>query len=173
MNGRPIWLTTLADLALLITGFLVFIQANMRSPARVAAAMQAGFGGTRTPGPLAVASARVSGFAPGSAALPDTRAAAEWALNGMRDPRVRMTITGEWESAEADRPQKNASGMLLAVARCHAVAARLIASGAVPADRIDLAIARGGRQVTLTLAYAAPPAPGAPIPLCKGEDRCR
>ncbi|MES2441664.1 MAG: flagellar motor protein MotB, partial [Pseudomonadota bacterium] len=76
--ARPVWLMTLADLALLLVGFFVFLQANQGlGPQALAAAFRSGF--SSQPPAMPVDLATVHGFAPGSAALPETEAALAWA----------------------------------------------------------------------------------------------
>lgn len=156
--GRPVWLTTLADLALLLLGFFVLVQAtDGPNRARLAAALRAGFGVSAEkppvvpPSPMAMETARVAGFARGSATLPsDLVPLIGWAQAAAHDPRVRITITG---SARADEDQ----AVLLAYDRARAVAGRLVSAGAVSADRIEIkAIEPGvtGRaEVTLALGF--------------------
>ena len=146
-SPRPIWLMTLADLALLLVGFLILVQTLDRD--KLAAAMRAGFG---EPG-LPVAAAGLAGFAPGSAALPRSpRAVADWALDAVRDPRVTLTLTGEADDADP----ATGSSAILAADRARTLATALIAAG-VPADRLAIATRRGGaRGVTVTLAFAPP-----------------
>jgi hypothetical protein len=76
--GRPIWLMTLADLALLLVGFFVLIQATQSVDRHaLAKGIRAGFGAATpsaasAPDPMAVASNAVFGFAAGRAVLPVT-----------------------------------------------------------------------------------------------------
>lgn len=164
-NGRPIWLMTLADLALLLVGFFVFIQATARqdaaTQAAVAASIRSAFGGSE-----AVAAAHaialdaniLPGFAPGSAALPRPPAAlVDWARSGARDVRTRLTVTGYIDGSPAD------GDLGLAAARAVAVAGAIEAAGAVPGDRIQISAMvappalRGNpaaRRVTLSVAFA-------------------
>ncbi len=64
---RPLWLVTLADLALLLVGFFVLIQATRAQPSALAHSLRAGFA-TDEPA-LPVAAEGVMGFAPGSLSL--------------------------------------------------------------------------------------------------------
>src|SRR3546814_14344332 len=72
--GRPIWLTTLADLGLLLVDFFVFVQATQDIDKRALAnGFRAGFGGEPAPAapePMPVAAAAMLHFVPGSAVLP-------------------------------------------------------------------------------------------------------
>jgi hypothetical protein len=138
--ARPIWLTTLADLALLLVGFLLLVQA-LGHDRDLAEALRAGFG-NETPD-LPVAATALDGFAPGSATLPrPAGAVVAWALEATRDPRTAITVTGEAPDA------------LLAADRARALAAALVAGG-VPAARLSIATRRGPRgTVHATLAFA-------------------
>ena len=143
--GRPLWLVTLADLALLLVGFLVLLHAR-QDDAGVARALQARFGGEP---PLAVAAEQVAGFASGSAALPASPARLkDWAAEQLQDPRVTLTVTGSVDGSPADVDPATRSGELLALDRARAVAAQL------PPARVRTATARSGRRVTVTLAFA-------------------
>jgi len=143
---RPAWLVTLADLALLLVGFLVLVQTLDRD--RLGAAMRAGFGNDAAA--LPVAAAALTGFAPGSAALPrPPRAVAAWSLDAVRDPRVTLTLTGEADDADP----ATGSPAILAADRARALAGALVAAG-VPPTRLAIAARRGpARAVTVTLAF--------------------
>lgn len=143
-TARPAWLMTLADLALLLVGFFVFIQATDRQTAVKRAAMAAGirdaFGGDArgavTPS-IAIDANIVRGFASGSADLPATPSALlAWAADGTRDPRTRLIVTGYADGTEADR--LDGSALALAARRAAAVAAAIEADGNVPADRLRI-----------------------------------
>jgi hypothetical protein len=155
--GRPVWLMTLADLALLLVGFFVFLQANQAQgnlgvrPQELAAAFRAGFSSTPTAMPVAMAT--VQGFAPGSAAPADTAAALAWARDAARDPRTRLKITGEVDGSAQDVDPVTGSGPILAADRARAVAALLIASGAVSPERIAIATGESRRRAVLTIGY--------------------
>lgn len=156
---RPIWLVTLADLALLLIGFFVLIQANQRLDKRaLAQGFREGFGVTeRVPEPMPVAVAAVDSFDVGSSVLPVVPAPVlAWARDSLRDPRVRLKISGAVDGSAGDVEAVTASGAMLAADRARAVAAALILAGAVPTDRVDLATnsAAGKRAVTLTLGFA-------------------
>lgn len=146
-RARPLWLVTLADLSLLLLGFFVLIQASARDSAPRRAAIAAGirdaFGGSNAPR-IAVAANRLSGFAPGAAALPPAASAAlaDWAKQAAADPRSLILITGHASPDE---------GLTLAAARAEAVAL------VVPVDRTRLRLAAivepGARHVALAVSY--------------------
>ncbi|UZK65319.1 flagellar motor protein MotB [Sphingomonas sp. M1-B02] len=148
--ARPIWLTTLADLALLLLGFFVLLQANKIDPGTLAASFRAGFDSREAAMPVEMALVR---FDPGSAEPLDIFAAAAWARDAARDPRTRLRITGEIDGSVADVDPLTNSGPLLAADRARAVAALLVASGAVSPDRIAIATAAGQRRAVLTLGF--------------------
>ena len=65
---RPIWLMTLADLALLLVGFFVFVQATQLDKQALAKGIRDGFGAQPiAEEPMAVGAAAMLNFAPGSA----------------------------------------------------------------------------------------------------------
>lgn len=149
--GRPLWLMTLADLALLLVGFLVLMQAT-GDRAALARGLREGFGvHAPDPPPMPLAAAAAS-FAPGSARLQDAAPLIAWTRDALRDPRVAVTITGAANRAEG--------GALLAADRARAMLAALIAAG-LPPERLSLATspitARAPARVTLTLAFAGEP----------------
>lgn len=144
--AKPLWLITLADLALLLLGFLVLVQATVDRPA-LARGLRHGFGAPppfEAPIPLA---ATAVGFAPGSADLSSPAPLVAWARDALRDPRVTVTVTGGASREE---------GPLLATDRARAVLAALTAAG-LPAERLQLSIATGAARATLTLAFAGEP----------------
>lgn len=154
-SGRPLWLITLADLSLLLVGFFVFLQATAHKPKQQQAAIEAGireaFGGDAQ-ARLAVDANVVTGFAPGSAALPrDAAAIAGWARDALGDPRTKLVVTGYADGTPAD--QLEGSALALAGLRADRMAAAL--HGAVPPDRIraSAAVMPGARRVTLTISY--------------------
>jgi len=150
---RPIWLTTLADLALLLVGFFVFLQANQVDPKTFAASIRAGFGVKEQAPAMPVDLAAVPGFAPGSAQLPDTSAALAWARTAAVDPRTRLRVIGEVDGSPADVDPRTGSGAILAADRARAVAATLVRAGAVAPGRITIATAQGQRRAVLSLGY--------------------
>lgn len=155
-SARPLWLITLADLALLLVGFFVLLEANRQlDPRAITRAVAVGLG--VTPPPVAVAAEVVSGFAQGSAALPASPdALAAWALGELRDPRVALRITGATDGSAADIDRATGSAALLATDRARAVAAALAARG-VPIERTQISNAEVGarpaRHVLITLAF--------------------
>lgn len=155
------WLITLADLALLLVGFFVLLQANRQlDPRQLAQGLREGFGGAAMkiapppPAPMPLAANAVTGFAPGSAALPDAPdALVAWAKEAAHDPRVALTVTGGTDGTAADVDPITGSAAVLATDRARAVAAAL---GQVAPGRILVATTNrpGRRQVTITLAFA-------------------
>lgn len=151
-TGRPLWLVTLADLALLLVGFFVLIQATGDRRA-LASGLRQGFGGQRELA-IPVAAAGTS-FAAGSAAPADTAALVAWARDAARDPRVTLTVTGSVDGTPADVDPTTGSAAVLAADRARAVAALL----APVTSRLTVAAdARPGRRATtVTLAFAGEP----------------
>lgn len=142
-QSRPLWLVTLADLALLLLGFMVLVQATA-APEREALSrsFREAFG-AEPPAPMPVA-AVAARFAPGSAELADPAALVAWARDAARDPRVAFSVSSV---AEDGNP-------LLAADRARAVAVAL--AGVVPPARLRLATdpLRRGDSATVTLAFA-------------------
>lgn len=153
LPARPIWLTTLADLALLLVGFFVLLQANQVDPNTLAAGFRAGFGIKEQAPAMPVDLAAVNGFAPGSAQLPDTVAALAWAHTAASDPRTRLRVIGEVDGSAADVDPLTGSGPILAADRARAVAAILVRERAVAPERIAITTARGQRRAVLSLGY--------------------
>ncbi|WP_241491783.1 OmpA family protein [Sphingomonas endophytica] len=155
--SRPVWLITLADLALLLVGFFVLLQANQTlSPHELARGIAEGFGVEPAPAAMPVASHGIAGFAPGSAALPQpTAMLVGWARGELRDPRVRLTVTGATDGSAQDVDPATRSATMLAADRARAVAAALTAGG-IPDNRLILSTtpAHGPRSVVVTLAFA-------------------
>lgn len=149
---RPPWLTTLADLSLLLVGFFVFLQANQEDPALLAAGFRAGFA-AEEPTAMPVERATMSDFAAGSAILLRTEAVLAWARAATRDPRTTLHIVGQVDGSSADVDPLTGSGPILAADRARAVAALLVRSGATAPDRIVLSSGRGARRAVLTLGY--------------------
>lgn len=146
-SRRPLWLVTLADLSLLLVGFFVFVQATARQDAPRRAAIAAGirdaFGGDgMAAAPIAVDANRLTGFAPGSATLPDLRAVSAWLGEAARDPRSHVEVTGYAEPGE---------GLTLAATRAEAAARAL----GLPAGRTRLGatVQTGTRQVLLSISF--------------------
>lgn len=150
--ARPLWLTTLADLALLLVGFFVFLQANQQiGPRDLAAAFRAGF--TAQPAAMPVDLAVVGAFAPGSAEFQPSYAALEWAREASRDPRTRLRVTGEVDGSPEDVDAQTGSGPILAADRARAVAAWLVRSGVVTPGRIAISTGTAERRAVLTSGY--------------------
>lgn len=161
--NRPLWLITLADLALLLVGFLVLIQATQTGGRHLggkalAEGMRAGFGGTEPDTtPMPVASAGLLDFAPGSAIPPAAPAAlVAWAREAARDPRVQLTVTGSTDGSRADVDPATGSAAILAADRARAVAAAL--SSVAPVRVTITTTTRPGRRAAMvTLAFAGEP----------------
>lgn len=144
--GKPGWLVTLADLALLLLGFVMLVQATTNRDA-LARSLRIRFG-TVEASTVPVAAAAVD-FSPGSAALANAAPLVAWARAALADPRVTVTATGAAMAGEG--------GVLLAADRARAVTQALAAAG-LPAERLSLATTRlPGRRVTLTLAFTGDP----------------
>ncbi|OYX52428.1 MAG: hypothetical protein B7Y97_01440 [Sphingomonas sp. 32-66-10] len=157
--ARSVWLITLADLALLLIGFFVLLQAHREADrSKLLAGLRSGFG-TEAPAPvdpMAVARARVDGYAPGSAEA-DLSATIAWARDVARDGRTVITITGS-TAHTGDVDPRTGSAAILAADRSRAVAAALVAQGAVSPDRLILRVAPGQRRaVTLSVGFAGDP----------------
>jgi flagellar motor protein MotB len=168
--ARPIWLMTLADLALLLVGFFVFIQAVARQDeaarAAVSASIRGAFGGDAdiAAPDVAVDANIMPGFAPGSAALPRSPAALlDWTVTGARDGRTRVLVTGFADGSAADVDDRG-SALALASARAAAIAAAIEARGDIAGDRIRIAASlapeqqRGkpaARRVTVTISFGS------------------
>lgn len=155
--ARPVWLITLADLALLLVGFFVLLQANQTlNPRELARGIAKGFGAEPPPAAMPVASHGIAGFAPGSAVLPQrTDALLGWARGELRDPRVRLTVTATTDGSAQDVDPVTHSATVLAADRARAVTAALTAGG-IPDARLLLSTsaAYGPRSVVVTLAFA-------------------
>lgn len=164
--ARPAWLMTLADLALLLVGFFVFVQASRHlDQAALARGLREGFGvhdrravpSAVPPEPMAVAAGAIDGFAAGSATLPHAPAALiAWAREATRDARVTLRVAGAVDGTRGDVDPVTGSGAVLAADRARAVAAALLVARAVPAERVAIASAArpGRRAVTVTIAFA-------------------
>lgn len=157
--AKPLWLVTLADLALLLVGFFVLIQATER-PRAVTDALRASFGGGATrgatanpPAPLPVMAAGLLDFAPGSAALPASPAAViAWAREAARDPRVALTVTGSTDGSSGDVDPATGSAAILAADRARALAATL--TNVSRRITVTTANRSGRRAAIVTLAFA-------------------
>jgi hypothetical protein len=160
--ARPLWLWTLADLALLLVGFFVLVQATDRQA--LAKGLREGFGGkpatarivTTPADPIPLASA-AAGFAPGSARIVITDGLLDFAMESLRDPRVTLRIAGSAEGTHADSDPTTGSAQILASDRARATASWLIAHG-VSADRIMIATPGTGRRIALvTMSFTGAP----------------
>lgn len=163
---RPIWLVTLADLALLLLGFIVLVLSHQGNQRALAAGLRDRFGGrapavapaTVAPEPkvLPLAAASLLDFAPASAALPDDPATLiAWAKRQAADPRVRLTITGLTDGSATDLDPLSRSAPLLAADRARMLAARLVAAG-VDGRQIAIAtaVSSGRRGAMVTAGFA-------------------
>lgn len=156
-SGRPLWLITLADLALLLVGFFVLLQANQQLDRKaLISGLRAGFGAAPAKSvadPLPVAAAGIFNFADGSAVLPSSPdSLLAWAREAVRDPRVSLRVTASVDGSSADVDPATGSAAVLAADRARAVAAALapVAPGRlviVTADRPSR------RQVVVTLSF--------------------
>ncbi|MBY8829273.1 flagellar motor protein MotB [Hephaestia mangrovi] len=165
-GGRPVWLITLADLALLLVGFFVFIQANSHLDGhKLAQGFRAGFGidkapaAEASPDPMPVAAAAMLDFAPGSATLPQSPAGlVAWARAAAADPRVTLKVSGETDGSTTDIDPASGSRAVLAADRARAVAAALAAAHVVQPGRLTIVNApesagKGRRAVLVTLGF--------------------
>lgn len=153
--AKSVWLITLADLALLLVGFFTLLQANRElDREQLLAGLRAGFGIEEVaPPPMAVATARVDGFAPGDA-YADSRGVLAWARDAARDKRTRITITGS-TAPTGDADPITHSAAILAADRARHVAAALVEAGAIDPSRIVLQVQPGKhRAVTLSVGFA-------------------
>lgn len=169
----PLWLMTLADLALLLVGCFALLQATSRleaqDRARIVTGLRSAFGGPTAIAeaeetPVAVGINRVGGFAPGSdQPAGDHAALIDWVRANMTDRRTLLDITGHADGSAADRI--DGSAVSLAARRAAAVAALIERSGALPADRLLVSVDMppadrpgdaGGRRVDIRIVYARP-----------------
>lgn len=159
--GRPAWLMTLADLALLLVGFFVFIQASQHLDQKaLAKGIREGFGADAVvEDPMPVAAAAMLDFAPGSAVLPSSPSGLiAWAREATRDPRVTLRISGASDGSTRDVDAATGSSAVIAADRARAIAAELARAHAVPQGRMTIVTASGGkgRSVIVTLGFAGP-----------------
>ena len=157
--SRPLWLITLADLALLLVGFFVLLQATQHIGGKaLAQGMREGFGETAKPTPpMPVASTGVLDFAPGSAVVPGSTAALiAFAQDAAHDPRVQITVTGSVDGSTADVDPATRSGAILAADRARAVAA-IVAPVAPNRVAILTSASSGRRAAMVTLAFVGEP----------------
>lgn len=152
--ARPIWLVTLADLALLLIGFFVLLQASQTDRGALAKGMRQGFGAQEAAA-IPVAAAGIADFATGSATINgDGAGLVAWARDAARDPRVTITVTGSTDDSAADVDTVTGSAAILAADRARAIAA-LIAP--VAGKRVAIATSTGRRAAIMTLAFAGEP----------------
>lgn len=163
---RPLWLWTLADLALLLVGFFVLVQATDRHA--LGNGLRERFAGAAPPAatsapiatppaPIPLASGAVT-FAAGSSVPEDAGALLDFAAASLRDPRVSLRVTGSTDGSDMDRDRSTGSAVLLASDRARAVTAYLIAHGIAPA-RINIAApAIGRRGAIVTMSFTGEPA---------------
>ncbi|WP_314373077.1 hypothetical protein [Sphingomonas paucimobilis] len=167
--ARPIWLVTLADLALLLVGFLVLVQATgtERRPALLNG-LRAQFGSSKSlvdqamrlppePPPAMPVAAAALRFAPGSATPVDPDVLfVPWAHEALADPRVRLSVVGATDGSAADVDPVTHSAVVLAADRARAAAALI---GPAAADRLILSTAAkpGQRIAMVTLVFAGEP----------------
>ncbi|KQM19973.1 hypothetical protein ASE73_04255 [Sphingomonas sp. Leaf24] len=150
--GRPLWLTTLADLSLLLVGFFVFLQAaQMVDRKALTAGIRAGFDADAAP--MTLDRGIVDGFATGSSAMPASYArTVEFVRTAAADPRVMVTLTG---GTAGDVDPLTGSAAILANDRARTVATALVADGAVQPDQLAFAPpATGTRGVQIDLGFA-------------------
>jgi hypothetical protein len=149
---RALWVVTLADLALLLVGFLLLIQATKDTGA-LTKGLRESFGEAPAPAMPVLATATRE-FAVGSAVLGAEPQLATWARDAVRDPRVTLLITGAVDGTQADVDRATGSGAVLAADRARAVAALLAV--AVRADRLTITttVAPGRRAASVSLAFA-------------------
>lgn len=165
--ARPLWLWTLSDLALLLVGFFVLVQATDRRA--VTQGLREGFGGTPpaaasgdarpitpTPDAIPLESGAV-GFAAGSAEPIDAAAILDFANASLRDPRVSLRVMGSTDGSAADRDPATGSAPMLASDRARAVTAFLIAHGVAPARISMAAPATGRRGAIVTMSFTGDP----------------
>ena len=151
-HPRAPWAMTLADLALLLVGFLLLVQVSGDKGA-LAKSLRQGFGAPEAPAMPVLATA-TGEFASGSAALGSDPALVAWARDALRDPRVTLEITGAVDGTPADVDRASRSGAVLAADRARAVAALIGQS--VPDARLTIttAIVPGRRAATVAQAFA-------------------
>ncbi len=171
--ARPIWLVTLADLALLLVGFFVLVQANQKRDFQaLAAGLREGFGvhaaagvmtkplrqPSATADAMPVGAASMADFVVGSSALPQSPASLiQWVRDETADPRLVLKIIGGVDGTPGDVEPVTGSGSVLAADRARAVAVVLANAHVIPADRMIIATeaAPGARRsVMLTIAFA-------------------
>ena len=116
---------TLADLALLLVGFFVFVQATRTRHKALANGIRDGFGATPPEAPMPFAATAMLASRPARLRCPRARPLIAWARDAVRDPRVTLRITGNTDGIAADVDPATGSAALLAADRARAVAAAL------------------------------------------------
>lgn len=166
-EGRPLWLVTLADLALLLVGFFVLLQANQSLDRKaLAEGIRAGFGAPSAPkddgaeidDALPIAAAGVFDFRRGSAVPAQSVASLRaWAQEAARDPRVSLRITAAVDGTPGDVDPATGSAAVLAADRARAVAVAL--APVVPGSRLIIQTSErpARRHVVVTLAFTGEP----------------
>ena len=165
-EGRPLWLVTLADLALLLVGFFVLLQANQSlDREKLAEGIRAGFGAPSEPkddaaasDPLPIAAAGVFDFPRGSAVPAQSVASLRaWAEEAARDPRVSLRITAAVDGTPGDVDPATGSAAVLAADRARAVAVAL--APVVPGNRLLIQTSErpARRHVVVTLSFTGEP----------------
>ncbi|MEG3163433.1 flagellar motor protein MotB [Sphingomonas sp. PB2P19] len=165
--GRPLWLITLADLALLLVGFFVLVQATQHvDRGTLARGFRAGFGADAAiERAIPVAAAGMMNFARGSAALPGSvDGLIAWARDAARDPRVMLTVTGSVDGSTTDVDPATGSGAVLAADRARTVAAAL--AHAIPGARLIITTTphTGHRAAIVNQGFAGASAPSKAMP---------
>lgn len=158
---RPVWLVTLADLALLLLGFLVLVQSTERADRKaIVQGLRERFGVASAAAsdapPMPVAAFATPDFTTGSAVLPgDAAALVIWARDALADPRVVLNVASTTDGTAADVDPASGSGAILAADRARAVVAALAAAH-LPTGRIAIATTHRPtqRRAIVTLAFA-------------------
>jgi flagellar motor protein MotB len=172
ISRGPLWLMTLADLALLLVGCFALLQATSRlgekDRTQIVAGLRSAFGGSELQmeeeASVAVGINRVGGFAPGSdQSSGDHAALIDWVRANMTDGRTLLDIIGHADGSAADRI--DGSAVSLAARRAATVAAMIERSGALPRDRLlitvdmpaeDRPADASRRRVDIRIIYARP-----------------
>ncbi|CAN5429212.1 hypothetical protein BH09PSE4_BH09PSE4_20120 [soil metagenome] len=155
--AKPVWLITLADLALLLVGFFVLIHATQSIDRKaLAKGIRDGFGAPALVDPMPVAAVAMFDFTPGSAELPASPdPIIAWARQALADPRVTIRISGSTEGSLSDVDADTGSAAILAADRARAVATVLARAEIKARDRITIvnASATARRGVILTQGF--------------------
>lgn len=156
--AKPLWLMTLADLALLLVGFLVLVQATTLDKKALSDGLRDGFG-VKNSDPMPVAASAVPGFATGSSTVPaQPTELILWARDVARDPRVTLRVAGYVDGSAADVDAATGSSAILAADRARNVAAAI--GDVIAPSRLTIENSQivGARQVVVTLGFAGEPA---------------